>query len=273
MRMGRRTVISGGSLLAVALAAGLQLSACSSSDDDGSEDAEPEPGPTEPPPPVLDEHERAVLEAATARLVPGPDDDPAEDTPGAREAKAADYIGLLLGALQVDPPPVYAGGPFSDRAGSDTDDMADFLPLSAATREHWQARLADLLAAYQAGLRRLDELADGDFAAATPEAQDAALSRNPVVDHLPAGSAGFTDLLFEHTIEACYSVPEYGGNPDGVMWEAIGFPGDVQPRGYHDDEVTESDGPDVYEPAPIVADLLALLTSTAPPPPAPPGAS
>ena len=266
MRMGRRTVISGGSLLALALAAGLDLAGCSSDDDDGSDGAAAPSGP--PPPPVLDEHERAVLEAATARLVPGPDDDPAEDSPGAREAMAADYIVLLLGALHYDPPRIYAGGPFSDRAGADTDDMAEFLPLSAASRQHWQSRLADLLAAYQAGLRQLDDLAGGDFAAASPEAQDAALASNPTVERLPAGSSGFTDLLLEHTIEACYSVPEYGGNPDGVLWASIGFPGDVQPRGYDDAQVTESDGSDAYEPTPVVADLLALLASTAPPPPA-----
>jgi hypothetical protein len=215
----------------------------------------------------LNDHERAVLEAATGRLVPGPDDDPEEHTPGAREAGAADYVVTLLGALAYDPPRVYAGGPFSDRAGHDTDDMADFLPLSRVTQEHWRARLADLLAAYQQGLRKLDELAGGDFAEATPDVQDEALARNPAVDRLPAGTGGFTDLVFQHTVEACYSVPEYGGNADGAMWEEIGFPGDVQPRGYDDDQVTESDGPDVYEPAPVVTDLLALITSTAPPPP------
>jgi hypothetical protein len=221
---------------------------------------------------VLTAHERAVLEAATARLVPGPDDDPGEaGHPGAREAHAADYIVVLLSALRDDPPKVFAGGPFSDRAGSERDDMAHFLPLNHAVDERWRARLEDLGAAYREGLRRLDALVGGDFAAASPADQDVALAQNPRVRRLPAGISGFTDLLFRHTIEGCYSAPEYGGNAGGAMWRSIGFPGDVQPRGYEADEVTESDGPDPITATGIVADLLRLVTSTAPgSPPLPP---
>jgi len=259
-------VLQGGSLLAIAVAAGLDLGACSSGSS-GSSQPSGSSGSGKRRPPVLDDHERAVLEAATARLVPGPEDDPAETGhPGAREAKAAGYIVTLLGALQTDPPRVYAGGPFSDRAGNDHDDMARFLPLDAAVTAHWQARLRDLVAAYHAGLHQLDTLAGGDFAGATPAAQDAALARNPKVAHLPADSSGFTDLLFGHTVEGCYGAPEYGGNAGLVMWRSIQFPGDVQPRGYPDDQVTRSDGPDPYRPTKIVTDVLQLLTSTAPAP-------
>jgi len=102
---------------------------------------------------VLTEHERVVLEAAAARLVPGPDDDPSEaGHPGAREAHAANYIVMLLGALREDPPKVFAGGPFSDRAGGGRDDMARFLPLNDAVKEYWRVRLDDLAAAYHDGL-------------------------------------------------------------------------------------------------------------------------
>jgi hypothetical protein len=252
-------VIRGGSLLAVAVAAGVDLTGCAAgSPGSGSRS-------------VLTQRERAVLEAATARLVPGPEDDPAEaGHPGAREAKAADYIVMLLGALDHHRPRIFAGGPFSDRGGSERNDMARFLPLNDAVKAHWRARLADLLSAYRDGLGQLDALAGGDFAAASPAAQDAALAKNPTVRHLPAEHSGFTDLLFQHTIEGCYSVPEYGGNSDGVMWQSITFPGDVQPRGYTADQVIESDGPDPYTPTGIVADVIGLITSTAPAPPAPP---
>ena len=37
--------------------------------------------------------------------------------------------------------------------------------------------------------------------------------------------------------EGMYGAPEYGGNRDAAGWAAIDFPGDVQPRGYTDDEV------------------------------------
>jgi hypothetical protein len=45
-------------------------------------------------------------------------------------------------------------------------------------------------------------------------------------------------LLFEHACEACYGAPEYGGNQDLAGWRAIGYAGDVQPRGWSDVEVT-----------------------------------
>ena len=51
----------------------------------------------------------------------------------------------------------------------------------------------------------------------------------------------FTSLLFGHTIEAMYSVPEYGGNAGLVGWRDIRFPGDSQPRGYTDAEVEEAE--------------------------------
>ena len=47
-------------------------------------------------------------------------------------------------------------------------------------------------------------------------------------------------LLFDHACEACYGAPEYGGNRDLTGWIAIGYAGDVQPRGWSDDEVTSA---------------------------------
>ena len=47
----------------------------------------------------------------------------------------------------------------------------------------------------------------------------------------------FKQLLYEHACEGAYGAPEYGGNRDGRGWQAIEFPGDVQPRGYTDVEV------------------------------------
>jgi hypothetical protein len=36
-----------------------------------------------------------------------------------------------------------------------------------------------------------------------------------------------------------YGAPEYGGNRDGIGWAYIAYEGDVQPRGYSDDEVSQ----------------------------------
>jgi hypothetical protein len=60
--------------------------------------------------------------------------------------------------------------------------------------------------------------------------QDAALDAVPELKQ----------LLFEHACEACYGPPEYGGNRDLTGWNSIGYLGDVQPRGWTDDEVTRA---------------------------------
>jgi hypothetical protein len=53
-----------------------------------------------------------------------------------------------------------------------------------------------------------------------------------------AADPEFTDLLYGHSCEGMYGAPEYGGNRDGRAWLAIGFDGDVQPRGWTDEEVS-----------------------------------
>lgn len=248
--ISRRSVLAGGSLLALAVAAGVDLSACTSS---------------KSPYKALSAHQHAVIEEATARLIPGPKDDPSEaGHPGAREAGVVHYIDGLLGALHRDPPLVFAGGPFSDRAGSKHDDMADFLSLHDAETVQWKSKVAGLVAAYRGGVRTLDSLAGGDFLRATKAKQDAALAKNPKVPHLPRGNDGFTDLLFQHAAEGCYSVPEYGGNAHLVGWKEIKFPGDVQPRGFTAEQVSRPDPPDKLQPTAVVAAALKLISSTAP---------
>src|SRR5579883_2055891 len=185
---------------------------------------------------VFTTHEAEVVVEATARLVPGPMDDPSEaGHPGAREANVVRYIDTLLGALGTSPERVYAGGPFSGRAGGRRDGMAQFVALDEPQRTAWAKRLAHLRQQYRAGLRGLDRSAGGDFTTLPPARMDTILT---------AGLSGFVGVLFQHTVEAMYAVPEYGGNRDLVGWHDIGFPGDVQPRGFTPDEVSQSDGPD-----------------------------
>ena len=52
-----------------------------------------------------------------------------------------------------------------------------------------------------------------------------------------ATDAEFRELAFVHACESLYGDPVYGGNRDGAGWAAIGFAGDVQPRGWTDAEV------------------------------------
>jgi hypothetical protein len=200
---------------------------------------------------VFDAAQAAVIEDATARLIPGPLDDPEEaGHPGAREANVVRYIDIMLGALSVSPQAIFAGGPFSNRSGGTTDDMAKFIGLGPAEADAWRSRLSGYQAAYRRGIAALDGLTAGDFTAASNPEKDAALVKDP---------DGFVTLLFGHAIEGMYSCPEYGGNAGLVGWKDIDFPGDVQPRGYTAAEVSRSDGPDPYVPDPTGEKLLALI--------------
>jgi Gluconate 2-dehydrogenase subunit 3 len=202
-------------------------------------------------------HQAAVVEDATARIAPGPADDPAEQGhPGAREADVTGYIDTMLGALAAlgdtsPPPPVFAGGPWSSRHTSGPDLMARFAALDPVARIAWRKRLAAWQDQYTRGIAALDKLAGGDFTRTTRPAQDKVLASPSV--------SGFMSLLFEHTIEGLYSAPEYGGNQGLAGWRDIGFPGDIQPRGYTAAEVERSDGPDPVDNTGVVADVIRLL--------------
>lgn len=216
--------------------------------------------PRQSQPAALDfftEHQAAVVEAATARIAPGPKDDPAEaGHPGAREAGVTGYIDTMLGAL--DDQNIFAGGPWSNRHTSGPDLMARFTPLDPVARIAWRNRIIAWQERYTKGISQLDKLAGGDFTKKPPAQQDKILATKSVSE--------FTSLLFEHTIEGLYSSPEYGGNKNLVGWKEIGFPGDVQPRGYSADEVERSDGHDPvgtgnvgHDNTGVVADVLKLL--------------
>ena len=200
-------------------------------------------------------HQAAVVEAATARIAPGPADDPAEaGHPGAREADVTGYIDSMLGALGAlgdAGPLVFAGGPWSNRHTSGPDLMAHFLALDPVARIAWRRRLSGWQQQYRQGIAALDKLAGGGFTKASHARQDKILTMSSV--------SSFTSLLFEHTIEGLYAAPEYGGNRGLAGWKEIGFPGDVQPRGYTADEVSRSDGHDPVEGTGIVADVIKLL--------------
>lgn len=197
------------------------------------------------------DHEADVVREATARLIPGPDDDLTElGHPGAREANVVRYIDLMLAALTLTPERVHAGGPWSDRKGGDTNHMATFLPLTAAQRQGWERRIATLQKAYRDGVAALDAQ---DFLAAPALQKDQILASEDV--------AAFRILMFDHAIEGTYCLPEYGGNENMSGWTEIKFPGDSQPRGYTPAEVGESDGPDLLavDPGSAVALVLAQL--------------
>jgi gluconate 2-dehydrogenase gamma chain len=202
-------------------------------------------------------HQAAVIEDATARIAPGPADDPDEaGHPGAREADVTGYIDSMLaqlGALDGAAPLIFAGGPWSNRHTSGPDLMARFVTLDPVARIAWRKRLQGWQEQYRTGIAALDKLAGGDFTKASHAKQDKILASS--------SASTFMALLYEHTIEGLYCAPEYGGNRGLVGWKDIAFPGDIQPRGYTPDEVTGSDGHDPVDDTAVVTDVIKLLGS------------
>jgi hypothetical protein len=199
-------------------------------------------------------HQAAVLDSATRRLVPGPEDDPAEiGHPGAHEAAVVRYLDTMLSAFQSSPPKLFAGGPWSNRQTSGPDHLATFVEPDAVQTAAWKKRIAGLRNDYAAGVKALDAAAGTDFTKASASEQDQILT----------GQADFTALLFSHTIEGMYSIPEYGGNAGRVGWIEIGYPGDSQPRGYTAAELAEKQV-SVLDPTGIVAQALAAFPQLAP---------
>jgi len=180
----------------------------------------------------LSDDEYRTLTAMCERLIP------ADDTPGATDAGVADYIDGLLGAFAVDPPRIWAGGAFSGRFGGEAG-FGRFLPLTALDELAWRTRIEGSLGIaerefngpvvgwqprYRAGLASLG----ADFAACDRDEQARRMRADPE----------FTRLVYGHACEGMYGAPEYGGNRGGVGWAGIGFAGDVQPRGWTDEEVS-----------------------------------
>lgn len=189
-----------------------------------------------------------TLRAVTGTLLPGPPQDP---DPGAVEARCAEALDMLLGAFTFDPPLIYGGGPWSKRADGARDEMARFVPLDELQVLGWRIRLegsrglaerefagpvVGLQTTYRRGLASVENLAaarGGTFPQLPTTAQEAVL-RMPMV-------SDFVGQVLSDSINAMYGPPEYGGNRDLVGWRAIGWPGDVQPRGYSDAEVQDLD--------------------------------
>ncbi len=104
--------------------------------------------------------------------------------PGSVELGALDFVEGLRGALEFDPPHIWA---------APADSGADWLDLGAWERAAWQTRIADWRAGYE-------RIARGD-------ATDADRA-----------------LVHEHACEATYGDPAYGGNRNGGGWRRISFP-------------------------------------------------
>ena len=181
----------------------------------------------------LSDEEYTALEVACERLLPATD-----RGPGATAAGVVGYIDQLLGAFTFDPPRIWAGGPTSGRHGG-VEGFAEFHPLSPLDELAWRTRIEGSqgrperefngpVVGWQERYREGVAALGADFRDLDGAAQDARLRAD----------REFCDLLFTHACEGMYGAPEYGGNRGLVAWRAIGFEGDVQPRGWTDEEVS-----------------------------------
>lgn len=174
----------------------------------------------------------ARLSALFDALIPG---DP--DRPGAVALQAPWYLDQLLGAFTVDPPRIFAGGPYSGRHGG-LDGFSTFQRLTRVEELRWRIYLEGsrglperefagpvkgLQERYLEGLNALDAAAGARFATLPLDARTALLQ---------GADPDFVALAYEHANEGSYGDPVYGGNALGRGWEAIVFEGDRQPLGY-----------------------------------------
>ena len=171
----------------------------------------------------LTQREYEVISQLADRLLP-----PHGEFAGGGAAGTADYVDLVLGAFNFDPPRIWAGGPYSGRYGGGAG-FDEFLPLSRVEALAWRTRIEGSQGIpereWNGPVRGWQEIYRDGIAALD---DDLDLDPQPVL----------RQLLFEHACEASYGAPEYGGNRELTGWRAIGYAGDVQPRGWSDAEVT-----------------------------------
>ena len=172
----------------------------------------------------LTDDEHRLLSGVLDEVLPGDD-----LIPGAGEAGGADYVDQLLGAFSFDPPRIWAGGPFSGRRGGEAG-FERWLELGAAEELAWRTRLE--------GSAGLPEREFNGPVVGWQSLYREGLARIAAGESLAEASPEWRDLLFRHACESLYGDPVYGGNRDARGWAAIGFDGDVPPRGWTDDEVT-----------------------------------
>jgi hypothetical protein len=167
----------------------------------------------------------------------------------------AEAIDLLLGAFELHPPPIHAGGPYSNRAGARHDDFANFVALDPHAELGWRIRIegsrgiaarefagpvTGLQQVYRSGLAHLDDRAQAtfgvNFASVPAPAQDALLS-----DQSDTQLQSFVGAALANTLEAMYGPPEYGGNRGLAGWTPNGWLGDRQPDGFTASQVSNPD--------------------------------
>jgi len=203
---------------------------------------------------LFNSQNRIVLAGLADVIIP---DEP--DSPGGAKLGAVPYIERLLTAFEVDPPAIFADGPYSGRTPFPDgtvppNDFARFVPLDRVQEAAWRKRIDNLRTLFKTGLDTIPiDTKKEDY----PE--------------IFRGLDGeLQDAIIDFVSQAAFGVPEYGGNPNGAGWKLSRFEGDSQPLGYTIYDATiggyrervdhPMSQPDTQpDPAPMDADTIALL--------------
>ena len=234
------------------------------------------------------EPERRALNALANHVIPSE-----PGAPGGGDLGAAAYVERLLTAFDVDPPALFADGPFSGRAPfSDgkggagargvfpPNDFLRFQAIDRVTEKAWRIRLYgskatpggtlnEGLVPLVIGLR--DLFKDGlRKVVAEAKAPTETLNAAQLRDVFLGLDTELQKALVDLVSQGAWGAPEYGGNPDLAGWKMVRYEGDVQPFGYSildeatgiyheriDQPLSTADpGPD---PAPMDAETHKLL--------------
>jgi hypothetical protein len=202
----------------------------------------------------FDEAAWQTIDIATGLILPGEH--------GARDCLAVNYIDQLLSAFDVDPPAIYASGPFSGRVpypdahGAATSQFpanafATFLPLSRVKAIAWRMRLYGSAVTdggtfndavfgptigwrelYADGIKRLDDQAMIIRANTPFRFLEDPADQEQALDTVASDQPDFWDALLQHTLEGTFGAPEYGGNLYARGWHMARYDGDSAPRGH-----------------------------------------
>jgi gluconate 2-dehydrogenase gamma chain len=192
--------------------------------------------PTEPPPTgvlqFFTPQEAQMVEALTARILPGTPEDP-----GAREAGVVYYIDNLLAYQEGMPEPVYRQTPYAEPYQGDTPPTENgafqviWVPEDEMERYGYQSILTPR-DVFRLGMAAVERYARTKFGqsllALSEEEQDqiiADLLNNEATGFEPLSPESFFHTLRRYTGEGMFSDPVYGGNRNLVGWRLIGYPG------------------------------------------------
>lgn len=207
--------------------------------------AVPYPPKTVPEPGVLKfftPHEAQVVEALTARIMPGTPEDP-----GAREAGVVYYIDNMLAYQDGLPEPTYRQPPYAETYQGEEPPATTngYTVIWVAEDEIERYGYQSILTprdVFRIGVAAADRYANERFGATVLELSEAqqdqlitALLDNEATGFDPLTPEAFFYALRRYTGEGLFSDPVYGGNRNLVGWRLIGYPG--AQRAYLPDEI------------------------------------